>query len=66
MDQHKAILGFQYWFYKNCRFQVQYVYKSASLQDHSFVTPGGDVVNSKVFTHGANHAILCQMQVRLK
>lgn len=53
MDQHKAIFGFQYWFYKRCRFQVQYVYKSASLQNGAF-------------THGANHAIMCQMQVRLK
>lgn len=66
MDQHKVILGLQYWFYKRCRFQVQYVYKSASLQDHSFTTPAGDIVTSKEFTHGANHAIMCQMQVRLK
>lgn len=51
MDQHKAIAGFQYWFYKKCRFQVQYVYKSAYTQDQ--------------FIHGANHAIMAQMQIRL-
>ncbi|MBQ6966111.1 MAG: porin [Bacteroidaceae bacterium] len=62
MDQHKAILGLQYWFYKRCRIQVQYVYKSASLQDQ--MMPNGSV--GKVFTHGANHALMCQMQVRLK
>ena len=52
MDQHKAIAGFQYWFYKKCRFQVQYVYKSAYTQGGQFI-------------HGANHAILAQVQVRL-
>lgn len=51
MDQHKAVAGLQYWFYKNCRFQVQYVYKSAYVQDC-------------VFRHGANHGIMCQMQIR--
>ncbi len=51
MHQHKAIAGFQYWFYKQCRFQVQYVYKNAFVQDG-------------VFRHGANHAVMCQMQVR--
>ena len=57
MDQHKAIFGLQYWFYKRCRIQLQYVYKSASLQN----TPAG-----REFTHNANHAIMCQMQVRIK
>jgi len=52
MDQHKAIAGFQYWFYQKCRFQVQYVYKSAYTQDGQFI-------------HGANHAIMAQMQIRL-
>ena len=52
MDQHKAIAGFQYWFYKKCRFQVQYVYKSAYTQGDQFI-------------HGANHAIMAQMQIRL-
>jgi hypothetical protein len=52
MDQHKAIAGFQYWFYKKCRFQVQYVYKSAYTQGGQFI-------------HGANHAIMAQMQIRL-
>lgn len=51
MDQHKVVAGLQYWFYKKCRFQVQYVYKSASLHDGAF-------------RHGANNAIMCQMQVR--
>lgn len=62
MDQHKVIAGLQYWFYKRCRIQLQYVYKSASLQDQ--VMPSGAV--GKVFTHNANHAIMCQMQVRIK
>lgn len=51
MHQHKAIAGFQYWFYKQCRFQVQYVYKNAFVQNG-------------VFRHGANHTVMCQMQVR--
>ena len=72
MDQHKAIFGFQYWIYKRCRFQVQYVYKSASLQNRSIPVfgeggiPTGDVQTVKAFTHGANHAIMCQLQLRLK
>ena len=52
MDQHKAIAGFQYWFYQKCRFQVQYVYKSAYVQGGQFI-------------HAANHAIMAQMQIRL-
>ena len=52
MDQHKAIAGLQYWFYKKCRFQVQYVYKSAYTQGGQFI-------------HGANHAVMAQMQIRL-
>ena len=52
MDQHKVIAGLQYWFYKKCRFQVQYVYKSAYTQGGQFI-------------HGANHAIMAQMQIRL-
>lgn len=51
MHQHKAVAGFQYWFYKQCRFQVQYVYKNAFVQNG-------------MFRHGANHAVMCQMQVR--
>ena len=50
-DQHKAIGGLQWWFFKKCRFQLQYVYKSAYTTKTSFV-------------HGANHAIMAQMQVR--
>ena len=51
MDQHKAVAGLQYWFYKNCRFQVQYVYKNT-------------YVENGVFRHGANHGVMCQMQIR--
>ena len=51
MDQHKAIAGLQYWFYKKCRVQVQYVYKNAYIAENQFV-------------HGANHGIQCQIQVR--
>ena len=46
------IAGLQYWFFKKCRFQVQYVYKSA-------------YINNKMFTHGACHQIMAQIQVRL-
>jgi len=52
MDQHKAMAGIQYWFYRACRVQLQYVYKSAYTQ-------GGQ------FYHGANHAIMAQVQVRI-
>lgn len=52
MAQHKAVAGVQYWFYKKCRLQMQYVYKSAMLQNG-------------IFKHGDNHSIMCQMQVRL-
>jgi len=52
MDQHKVIAGLQYWFYKKCRVQLQYVYKSAYRNDTEFI-------------HGANHAIMAQMQIRL-
>ena len=51
LEQHKGIAGFQYWFYEKCRFQVQYVYKNAYIQDG-------------MFRHGANHAVMCQMQIR--
>ena len=51
MDQHKAIVGAQYWFFGRCRAQLQYVYKSAYVADGQFV-------------HGSSHAIMCQMQVR--
>ena len=52
MDQHKVIAGMQYWFYRSCRFQLQYVYKSAYTQGGQFV-------------HGASHAVMAQMQVRI-
>lgn len=51
MDQHKAIFGIQWWYFKKCRFQVQYVYKSAYTQGGEFIKKG-------------NNAIMCQMQVR--
>ncbi|NLV52416.1 MAG: porin [Bacteroidales bacterium] len=63
MDQHKFIVGLQYWIYKRCRFQMQYVYKSASLQN-SYDALGN--LAGKEFRHGANHAIMAQIQVRLK
>ena len=51
MDQHKAIAGFQYWFYKKCRVQLQYVYKSAYVAGNQFV-------------HGDSHAVMTQVQIR--
>lgn len=51
MDQHKGVFGIQWWYYKKCRLQLQYVYKNA------VVTPSG-------FVHDDNHAIMCQVQVR--
>lgn len=67
MHQHKAIAGLEYWFYKRCRIQLQYVYKNASLQDYTIYNPMGDpVATGKAFKHGANHAVMCQMQIRLK
>lgn len=51
-DMHKAVIGAQYWFFKKCRFQAQYVYKNA---DTNYAT---------YFNHRANHQFICQMQVR--
>lgn len=51
MDQHKGVFGIQWWYYKKCRLQLQYVYKNA-------------VVTSSGFVHDDNHAIMCQVQVR--
>ncbi len=56
-DQHKAIAGLQYWFYKKCRVQLQYVYKSA------YITGKSDAATTQ-FIHGNNHALMCQLQVR--
>lgn len=50
-DMHKAILGVQWWYFKKCRFQVQYVYRSAYTTKDAFI-------------HRANNAVMCQMQVR--
>ena len=55
-DQHKAIAGIQWWFFKKNRFQLQYVYKSAYTAK--------DAAGVMHFYHGANHAIMAQMQVR--
>ena len=57
LDQHKAIAGLQYWFYKKCRLQVQYVYKSAYLT-------GSPYEAATQFVHGNSHAVMCQMQIR--
>ena len=51
MNQHKAVGGLQYWFFKKCRMQVQYVYKSAQVQNNQFVKEGC-------------HSLQCQMQIR--
>ena len=51
LDQHKVIAGFQYWFFKKCRVQLQYVYKSAYVAGNQFI-------------HDGNHAVMCQMQIR--
>ena len=51
MDQHKVVAGLQYWFFRRCRVQLQYVYKSAFISNNQFV-------------HGANHGLMCQVQVR--
>ncbi len=52
MDMHKIVAGLQYWFFRKCRFQVQYIYKSADTDYKTF------------FSHGKNHAIMAQMQIR--
>ena len=51
MDQHKGVFGIQWWYYKKCRLQLQYVYKNA-------------ITTPTYFIHGDNHAIMCQVQVR--
>lgn len=56
-DQHKVIAGFQYWFFKKCRVQAQYIYKSA------YITGQASDPATK-FIHGGNHAVMCQLQVR--
>lgn len=52
LDMHKAVLGLQYWFFKGCRLQMQYVYKSAITDYRS------------VFNKIGNHALMCQVQVK--
>lgn len=56
-DVHKAIAGLQYWFFKKCRVQVQYVYKSAYTSAQS-----GNPAPQ--FIRDGNHAVMCQLQVR--
>ena len=57
-DQHKAIAGIQYWFFRKCRVQLQYVYKSAYLTGKPNAAP------TTQFKHGNSHALMCQLQVR--
>ncbi|MCF0175294.1 MAG: hypothetical protein HUJ94_00490 [Bacteroidales bacterium] len=52
-DMFKAVSGLQYWFYKKCRIQIQYVFKNADTDYRSF------------FTRTPVHMIMCQLQVRL-
>lgn len=54
LDQHKLVAGLQYWFYKGCRIQAQYVYKNAVTDYRTFFD------NTK-----GQHAILCQVQFRI-
>lgn len=56
-EQTNLTVGLQYWFYKKCRLQVQYVYKNAYLT-------GSPSDPTSQFVHGANHSIQCQLQVR--
>ncbi|MCF0165296.1 MAG: porin [Bacteroidales bacterium] len=51
-DMFKAVGGLQYWFYKKCRLQLQYVFKNANTDYKSF------------FTRTPVHMIMCQVQVR--
>lgn len=51
-DMHKVVAGFQYWFFKRCRFQAQYVFKNANTNYSTF------------FERGNVHQVICQMQVR--
>ncbi|MCF0173276.1 MAG: porin, partial [Bacteroidales bacterium] len=48
----KAVAGLQYWFYKKCRFQLQYVFKSADTDYRSF------------FSRTPVSMIMCQIQYR--
>lgn len=52
MDMHKAVAGVQYWFFKKCRLQAQYVFKNANTNYSTF------------FERGNVHQFICQMQVR--
>ena len=52
MDLHKIVAGLQYWFFRKCRVQLQYIYKNADTDYRTY------------FTHGKNHEIMAQMQIR--
>ena len=58
-DMHKVVAGFQYWFFKRCRFQMQYVYKSANTDYKTFFNNGRNGTKQENC-----HALMCQMQVR--
>lgn len=49
MERHKVVAGLQYWFFKKCRFQAQYVYRKA---------------NAAMGNTHADNQFICQMQVR--
>lgn len=51
-DMHKGVIGLQWWFFKKCRFQAQYVYKNANTDYKSF------------FNRADSHQFITQMQVR--
>lgn len=51
-DMQKGVVGLQYWFFKKCRFQAQYVYKNANTDYRSF------------FHRADCHQFITQMQVR--
>lgn len=51
-DMHKGVIGLQWWFFKKCRFQAQYVYKNANTDYKSF------------FDRADCHQFITQMQVR--
>lgn len=49
MERHKCVAGLQYWFFKKCRFQAQYVYRKG---------------NAAMGNTHADNQFICQMQVR--
>ncbi|MCQ2203807.1 MAG: OprO/OprP family phosphate-selective porin [Bacteroidales bacterium] len=51
MEQQKIVAGIQWWYFKRCRLQVQYVHKNAYTTATEFVK-------------GGNNSLMCQMQIR--